>query len=226
MIPSRTLDVVSTPDGRELVIYQRGDVFHITIDRYELMSSRAHRSEELLARLAMTALGDRSAPQVLVGGLGMGFTARAALDAVAGRAGARVTVAEVFDAVIRWNREILGNLAGHPLADPRVRVINGDVADVLVGGERFDAILLDVDNGPEALTLERNDRLYTPAGLRRLHQALASDGVVAVWSTSDDPRFSSRLESSGFSTSTHHVAARSSGKGAHHVVFVGRRRDG
>jgi spermidine synthase len=223
MIRSQTLDVVSTPDGRELVIYRRGDVFHITIDRYELMSSRAHRSEEELARLAVAALGDRSAPRLLVGGLGMGFTVRAALDAVAGRPGARIAVAEVFDAVIRWNREVLGDLAGQPLADPRVRVIHGDVADVLVSGERFDAILLDVDNGPEALTLERNDRLYTPAGLRRLHQALAPGGVVAVWSTSDDPRFASRLESSNFSASTHHVAARTSGKGARHVVFLGRR---
>jgi spermidine synthase len=223
MLPSQTLDCVGTPDGRELVLYRRGDVFHITIDRYELMSSRAHRSEEELARLAVAALGDLPAPHLLVGGLGMGFTARAALDALGGRAGARVTVAEVFAAVIAWNRGVLAPLAGAPLADPRLTVVHADVADVIGGGEGFDAILLDVDNGPEALTLEGNDRLYTPAGLRRLHRSLTPGGVLAVWSTNDDPRFASRLEATGFAVTTHRVAARTSGKGARHVVFVGRR---
>jgi spermidine synthase len=223
MLTTRTLDCVVTPDGRELVLYQRGDVFHITVDRYELMESRAHGSEEDLARLAIGVLGELSAPRLLVGGLGMGFTVRAALDALHQRPGARVLVAEVFSAVIEWNRGVLAHLAGAPLADPRVSVSHADVADVLGADGPFDAILLDVDNGPEALTLERNARLYTPAGLRRVHQALAPQGVLAVWSANDDPRFAYRLGTAGFDVTTHRVAARASGKGARHVVFVGRR---
>lgn len=230
MLPSRTLDCVTTPDGRELVLYQRGDVFHITVDRWELMSSRAHRSEEELARLAIEALGGTAAPRVLVGGLGMGFTVRAALDALdaaGARAGARpqarVTVAEVFAAVIEWNRGPLAPLAGAPLADPRVEVQHTDVAALLEREAGFDAVLLDVDNGPEALSIEGNERLYSPAGVRRLHRAVAPGGVAAVWSSDDVPRFASRLEAGGFAVSTHRVTARASGKGHRHVVFLGRK---
>jgi spermidine synthase len=221
--PHRILDCVVTADGRELVLSRRGDVFHIHIDRYELMASRAHGSEEELARLALTALGPRAAPRVLVGGLGMGFTLRATLDALDDRPGASVEVVEVFPAVVDWNRGVLAALAGSPLADPRVRVVEGDVADaVAAAGSGYDAILLDVDNGPEALTLDANRRLYTQAGLRRLLAALTPGGVLAVWSTDDDPRFAYRLEELGFAVSTRSVRARP-GRGARHVVFVAQR---
>jgi spermidine synthase len=221
MQPYKTLDCVVTPDGRELVLSRRGDAFHIHIDRDELMASRGHGSEEELARLALAALPHRPAARVLVGGLGMGYTLRAALDAVG--PAATVTVAEVFPAVVAWNQGVLGPLAGNPLADPRARVVQADVADALARAETpFDAILLDVDNGPEALTLESNQRLYTPAGLRTLHAALAAGGVLAVWSANDDPRFAHRLEQTGFHVTTRFARARH-GKGARHVVFVAQR---
>ncbi len=224
MKPLRVLDCVATPDGRELVLYQRGDVFLIQVDSHDLMSSRAHGSEEELARLALTALGERPAPRLLVGGLGMGFTLRATLDGLARRPGARVVVAEVFPAVVAWNRDFFGHLAARPLADPRVRVEEGDVAELLVSPrQRFDVILLDVDNGPDALTLASNRHLYGQRGLDRLSGALTPGGVLAVWSAAGDARFARRLRRSGFSVSTHRVAARASGKGGRHVIFVARR---
>jgi spermidine synthase len=223
MQPHRILDCVVTADGRELVLSQRGDVFHIHVDRYELMASRAHGSEEELARLAIAELGSRPAPRVLIGGLGMGFTVRAALDALAKQPDATIEVAEVFPAVVAWNRGPLSALAQHPLADPRVSVREADVGDVVAAATgRYDAILLDVDNGPEALTLDSNRRLYAPAGLRRLLAALAPGGVLAVWSTADDPRFAYRLGETGFTVATRHVRARA-GRGARHVVFVAQR---
>jgi spermidine synthase len=221
MKPFTILECVVTPDGRELVLSRRGDAFHIHVDRYELMASRGHGSEEELARLALAALPARPAPSVLVGGLGMGYTLRACLDGLG--PGATVTVAEVFPAVVAWNEGVLGALAGHPLADPRVRVVQADVTDAVARAETsFDAILLDVDNGPEAITLESNRRLYSPAGLRALHTALAPGGVLAVWSADDDPRFADRVERTGFSVATRFARARP-GRGARHVVFVARR---
>ena len=224
MQPHRILDCVVTADGRELVLSRRGDVFHIHIDRYELMASRAHGSEEELARLAVAALPPATlAPRVLVGGLGMGFTVRAALDALADRPQATVEVAEVFPAVVAWNRGPLAALAREPVADPRVTVVEADVGDVVAGADaRYDAIVLDVDNGPEALTLDSNRRLYSPAGLRALRTALTAKGVLAVWSTDDDPRFAHRLGETGFEVMTHRVRARA-GRGARHVVFLARR---
>lgn len=236
MKPFRLLDCVVTRDNRELTLHQRGDAFYIQIDGYDLMSSRAHGSEDELARLALAAArigggaagGAARRPRVLVGGLGMGFTLRATLDALADRsgpwAGAEVVVAEVFPAVVEWNRGPLAHLARRPLADPRARVAIGDVADRLaeVGEEAalYDVILLDVDNGPEAITLEANDRLYTPRGLARAYQAVAPGGVLAVWSAADDPRFADRLRRAGFEVKVHRVSERSSGKGGRHVIFV------
>lgn len=233
MLPRRILDCVVTPDGRELVLYRRGDAYLIEIDAYELMTSRAHGSEEELARRAITALDGRPAPRVLIGGLGMGFTLRAALDALAARPdrsarsdrrGASVVVAEVFPAVVEWNRRWFGDLAGRPLDDPRASVEVGDVAAHFAAQPPWDVILLDVDNGAEALTLDRNRHLYTPAGVERLHRALAPSGVLAVWSTADDPPFADRLQRGGFTVATHRVPARAGGKGGRHVVFVARRR--
>lgn len=227
----RVLDYAVSPDGLELVLYQRGDMFVIQIDGEDLMGSRAHGSEEELARLALSALGERASVRVLVGGLGLGFTLRATLDAldelsvgrVSGvRAEAAVVVAELFPSVVRWNREILGHLAGRPLDDPRVEVAVGDVADRLEPGA-FDIVLLDVDNGPEALTLASNRNLYGRRGIARLRETLRPGGVVAVWSAGDDPRFTHELGRGGFEVAVHRVRARASGKGSRHVVFVGRR---
>jgi spermidine synthase len=224
LLPHRILDCVVTADGHELVLSQRGDVFRIDVDRYELMVSRGHGSEDALASLAIAALGSREAPRVLVGGLGMGFTLRAALDALAGQPNAVVEVAEVFEAVVTWNRGPLAPLAARPLDDSRVRVLVADVGEVIASREAaWDAVLLDVDNGAEALTLESNARLYTPRGLARLRAALAPEGVVAFWSSDEDPRFAHRLGESGFAgVETHRVRARA-GKGARHVVFLARR---
>lgn len=222
MKPRRLLDYAVSPDGLELALYQHGDVFLIQIDGHDLMSSRAHGSEEELARRALAALGERPSTRVLVGGLGMGFTLRATLAALTGRRGAAVVVAEVFPAVVRWNREILGHLAGRPLDDPRVRVEVADVADLLTPAS-FDVVLLDVDNGPEALTLASNRHLYGRRGLARIRQALRPGGVLAVWSAGDDPRFTDELRRGGFDAAVHRARERASGKGARHALFVARR---
>lgn len=213
-----------TPDGGELVLYQRGDSFILQIDSYDLMTSRVHGSEEALARLAIEALGDRPATRVLVGGLGMGYTVRAALDLLRGRPRSTVVVSEVIPEVVEWNRGLLAHLAGRPLDDPRVRVETGDVVELLRAPKKpFDAILLDVDNGPDALVLAGNRHLYSAEGLDRIYQALTPGGVFALWSTADDRTFPGRLQRHGFTASTHRVPSRASGKGGKHVVFLARR---
>lgn len=226
--PRKLLDCIVTPDNRELALYQHGDSFFIDVDGEELMSSRAHGSEDSLARLAIGALGKGSAagrpPRVLVGGLGMGFTLRATLDALtahpAGRKGAEVVVAEVFPAIVEWNRGPLGHLAGRPLDDSRARVELGDVARHLEQEGAYDVVLLDVDNGPEAFTLEVNRHLYTRAGIERWFQALPPGGVLAVWSAGQSPPFEHRLRRAGFQVKSHGVAARASGKGGRHTIFL------
>lgn len=229
MLPRRLLDSVVTPDGLELALYQRGDAFLIQVDGCELMSSRAHGSEDALARLTLEPLAALPAPRVLVGGLGMGFTLAAALRTVlAEHPAARLTVAEVFPAVVAWNRGPLAHLAGRPLEDPRVRVVEGDIADQLpagpaAGGSAFDAILLDVDNGPEAFSLEANRRLYTNYGISRLFAALSPGGVLGVWSAFGDPPFEERLRRGGFAVAVHRVYARACGKGGRHTIFIARR---
>jgi spermidine synthase len=217
------LDMVVTPDGRELVLERRGDLYTILVDGEELMASRASGSERALAELAVAALGERPAPRLLIGGLGMGFTLRAALDALAGRPGATIVVAEFFAKIVEWNRGLLAGLAGRPAFDSRARIENADVADLLAAPPPWDAVLLDVDNGPDSFTLDRNARLYGRAGLERLRANLTPGGVVAVWSAAEDPRFAARLAKAGFQATTHRVAARTTGKGGKHVIFLGRR---
>ncbi len=223
MQPQRILDVVVTQDERELVLYQRGDRFLIQIDSEDLMTSRAHGSEQEMARLALATLGVRPTPRVLIGGLGMGFTLRATLDQLDRSPGAVVIVAEVFPSVVEWNRGPLAHLAHAPLEDARVRVDERDVALVLSSTtEVFDVILLDVDNGPDALTLQSNRHLYGQRGLEAALAALAPRGVLAVWSAGDDPNFTLRMHKAGFEATTHRVRERP-GKGARHVIFVGRK---
>lgn len=207
------------PGPAELVLWKRGeDELVIRVGSHELMSSRQHHSEDELGRLACAHLGRGHVARVLVGGLGMGFTLRAVLDAVGPKA--HVEVAELVPAVVEWNRGLLGPLAGHPLQDPRVRLFEGDVWARVTPGANFDAILLDVDNGPAALTSADNSRLYDHRGLEKLREALRPSGVLAVWSASDDPRFSRRFKSAGFDVLRHHVRARPEA-GATHVLSIG-----
>lgn len=221
MLPRSRLDSVVTPDGRELALFRRGDDFAIQIGTEELMSSRSHGSEDALAELGLAALDARAPVRALVGGLGMGFTLRSLLDRLVDRP-ALVVVAELLPVVVDWNRRWLGELAGFPLDDPRVEVFVGDVADRLTARANFDLVLLDVDNGPEALTVDSNRGLYGNRGITRLHASLSPGAVVAFWSASPAPQFAARLARGGFEVASHTVRARSGGKGNRHVVLVGR----
>lgn len=227
MLPRRVIDSVFTPEGRELLLVQHGDAFHLEVAGEELMSSRMHGSEEALAEhvVARLAPAAAQAPQLLVGGLGMGYTLRATLEALGDRPRAVVHVVEVFDAVVTWNRGPLSHLAGRPLEDARVRVLVDDVVHTVRGSrDRFDAILLDVDNGPDAFTLDSNHRLYTPGGLERLHAALREDGVLGVWSAYSDRHFPDTLARAGFEVEVERVHPRAGHGRRQHVLFLGRRR--
>lgn len=223
MIPWAPLGRAPIPGtDQSLCLYRRGDLleFSIQISGYvsELMNSRMHASEDALAELACAAIAGRPAPRVLVGGLGMGFTLAAALKAL-GPSGV-VTVAELVPEVVEWNKGPLGECAGCPLRDPRTRVHVGDVAELLRRGQSgYDAVLLDVDNGPEGMTHHGNDWLYSPAGLSAAGRTLRPGGVLAVWSATPEPRFTTRLNRAGFRTEVHTVRARP-GKGAHHTIWL------
>ena len=221
---NRILDSISTADGRELVLYQRDELFTIRIDGIELMSNHAYGSEEKLARLGCDVLGPRTAPRILVGGLGMGFTLRSVLDELGGQRDAEVVVAELLPAVVQWNRTWLGRLTNHPLEDPRVQLVEGDVCQLLaMSSQAFDLVLLDVDNGPEALTLDTNANLYSRRGITMVRNALRPGGVAAFWSAGHDVEFANRLQRGGFEVEVHQVSSRPGGKGDRHVLFIGRK---
>lgn len=223
MTPWVLLERAAVPgDGGELRLYRRGEDFSIKLmGRGELMNSRVHGSETALAEQTCARLGHAPQPRLLVGGLGMGFTLAAALHCLGGQA--RVTVAELIPAVIAWNREPLGALAGHPLADPRVEVHEGDVARLLRRGQpEWDAILLDVDNGPEGLTRRENDWLYGMDGLNAAWAALRPQGILAVWSAGPDPDFTQRLRKTGFEVEEVRVHAHGR-RGARHLIWFARR---
>lgn len=197
MKPWVLLDSAPIPGGGELHLYQRARDFAIRVGREELMNSVSHGSEDALARLGFAKLGPRPQRQVLIGGLGMGFTLAAALRDAA--PDDHLTVAELMPAVVAWNRGPLAHLAGNPLADPRVSVQVGDVAGLLrCTRATWDLILLDVDNGPSALTTSANHWLYGSAGLTAAFTALRSGGVLAVWSAGHDHAFTKRLKQAGF----------------------------
>ncbi len=222
MIPRILLGTALIPDTRtELQLFQSGDLFSIMIPgRGDLMNSRVHGSEKALAHLACERLGDRAKPRLLIGGLGMGFTLAAALNTLGPEAD--VVVAELVPEVVTWNRTLIGAPAGHPLADPRSSVYVGDVAALIRREPRgFDAILMDVDNGPEALVRRENNWLYSAAGLRATRDALRPRGVLAVWSAGPDRGFSIRLRRAGFDVREHVVRPHRPGKGPRHYVWVG-----
>ncbi len=219
VVPWQELARARVPGG-ELVLVRRGEEFAIRLRGAELMNSRAHQSEELLATLACKRLSEQPGVRVLIGGLGMGFTARAALGALA--ADARVQIAELVPEVIEWNRGPLAHLARHPLDDPRVTVERADVARLIGDADGvYQAIMLDVDNGPDAFTAPGNAALYGAPGLKRARRALVAKGVLAVWSVEDDPAFTGRLTGVGFAVEQHKVAPRS-GSGARHVLWIAR----
>lgn len=229
MIPWAPLGRAAIPGTQqELCLYRRGDLleFSIQISGYisELMNSRMHASEDALAELSCAVIAGRPAPHVLVGGLGMGFTLAAALKALG--PGGVVTVAELVPEVVEWNRGPLGECAAFPLKDPRTRVHVGDVAELLRQGQAvYDAVLLDVDNGPEGMTSRGNDWLYSPAGLAAAQRVLRPGGVLAVWSATPDERFTRRLQQAGFRVEVRGVRARP-GKGAHHTIWLAHRTPG
>jgi spermidine synthase len=219
--PWQTIERTTAPDGAELVLARRADEWVIRVAGRTLMSSRVHGSEEALAAIALRGL---VAPRaVLVGGLGMGFTVRAALDRLP--AETRVVVVELVPGLVAWNRGPLAELARRPLDDPRVRLQQGDVGERLAEARAaYDAVLLDVDNGPSALAHAANASLYGDRGVRACAGALRAGGALAVWSAGPDERYRQRLERAGLEVAEETVSARSGGGGVRHVVIVGRRR--
>jgi spermidine synthase len=223
MKPWELLGETCTPDGRQVRLTRQDTEYVILVDGKPLMSSRRHGSEEALATLGCQHARTMDEPQVLVGGLGMGFTLRATLDLLP--RGAIVTVAELLPAIVEWNRGPLGSLAENPVKDPRVRIELGDVGRVLRASEPsgFDAILLDVDNGPAAFTVPQNAGLYDNAGVSAAYVALRAGGVLAVWSAWDDRKFEQRLRFHGFAVQVARVRARLKKGGPRHAIFVGVR---
>ena len=222
MIPWETLDTAAIPGGSEpLRLKRRGTEFSIMLGTNELMNSRLSGSEEALARLTVERL-ESSAPRILIGGLGLGFTLRASLPLLP--AGAQVTVVELVPAVVAWARGPLAALHGDSLDDPRVTILEADVGAVIRAAEaRWDAILLDVDNGPEGLSRAGNDALYSASGLAAARAALAPGGVLSVWSAGPDRSFTRRLQASGLKVEEIPVRAGTTKRGARHVVWVGRK---
>ena len=202
-----------------ITLIKRGEEFILRVHDVELMTSAVHESEDALSRLVCGRLKRLEAPSLLIGGLGMGFTLAAALKETG--PGAKVTVAELIGAVVEWNRGPLGHLAGHPLKDPRVSIRAGDVAMVLQTElEEYDGILLDVDNGPEGLTRESNDWLYSNEGLAAAYSALRPGGILAVWSSHRERSFSMRLGKIGFSAEEVRVPADPQNPDERHSIWL------
>lgn len=223
MNPWLLLDRADVPGGDELRLLRRGDDFSIMSGRIELMNSRQSGSEETLAGLACERIAGRRAPHILIGGLGMGFTLNAARDALG--KDANITVAELVPAVVAWARGPLAELFKGALDDPRVTIHVGDVAPLIASGRAaYDAILLDVDNGPDGLTRAANDALYHHSGLGAARAALRPNGALAVWSSARDRDFTARLRMAGFAVEEIAVRARA-GKGARHTIWLATKAD-
>jgi spermidine synthase len=222
MIPRELIGTATVPGGEDLRLYRRGADFMIVLDRNELMNSRMSGSEEALATMTCDRLRDKATPHLLIGGYGMGFTLRAALGALGKRA--RVTVVELVPEIIEWARGPMAALTGDCLDDPRITLIERDVAAAIGEGRAtYDAILLDVDNGPDGLVRKANDRLYSAYGLATARAALRPGGVLAIWSAAPDTAFARKLHSAGFDVDEVTVRARSNGKGPQHVIWFATR---
>jgi spermidine synthase len=223
MTPRELIDVAEVPGGEPLRLFRRGGDFMIVLERNELMSSRMSGSEEALAEMTLARLRWPETAELLIGGYGMGFTLRKAL-ALIGPEG-RCTVAELVPGIIDWARGPMAEMTAGCLDDPRTTIVIDDVAALIRearGG--YDAILLDVDNGPDGLTRLDNNRLYTMRGLEQARMALRAGGVLAVWSAAPDERFKRRMSDAGFAVEGVAVRARQNGKGPRHVIWFGTKR--
>jgi len=220
VIPWEEIDRAKVPGHvGEVTLMKRGSEFSIRIAGAELMNSRFHGSEDALAELTCSRIKRKSGLRILIGGLGMGYTLAAALGK--SEPDSRITVTELIPAVVRWNREHLGHLAGMPIYDPRVSVQEEDVGETIRKKKSaWDAILLDVDNGPEGFTRQANDRLYDRSGLETSFSALRPGGILSVWSAASSQAFTRRLTRCGFQVETVTVRARKPGKGARHTIWI------
>jgi spermidine synthase len=220
MTPRELIDTARIPGGDELRLFRRGGDFMIVLDRNELMNSRMSGSEEALATMTCARLGNQATPHLLIGGYGMGFTLRAALAVLGPKA--RLTVSELVPEIIAWARGPMHALMAGCLDDPRVDVVVDDVAALIgAGRSAYDAILLDVDNGPDGLTRAQNDGLYSARGLAAIRAALKPGGIAAIWSAAPDNAFARRLAYAGFEVEEVAVRARQNGKGPRHVIWFG-----
>lgn len=224
MIPRETVGEAQVPGGSPLRLVRHGRDHIIMLEQGELMSSRMSGSEALLGTMTCQRLGDAASARLLIGGYGMGFTLRAVLAAVGPEA--QVVVAELVPGIMEWARGPLSDITGDCLDDPRVEVRIDDVGrQIAADAASFDAILLDVDNGPDGLTRAGNDGLYTAQGLRAARRALRPGGVLAVWSAAPDKAFTRRLHQAGFAVEELRVAARHNGKGPKHTLWFARRSE-
>ena len=219
MLPRETLATAQIPGGDTLTLISHGRDFVIMLGRDELMGTRMQFSEEQLARLTLEQL-KAPEPRVLIGGYGMGFTYRAALAIAPAKAD--IVVAEIVPEILDWARGPLAQLTGDCLDDPRGQVVLGDVGELIdeaAKAKRYDAILLDVDNGPDGIVRDDNDRLYTRTGLAKARDALNPGGILAVWSAAPDPAFTRRLKEAGFAVEAREVRARPNNKGPRHTIW-------
>ncbi len=219
MIPWTLLDTAQIPGGGELRLMRRGTEFSIKLGQNELMNSRLSGSEEALATLACRRIQSRDKPRMLIGGLGMGFTLRAALAVLGPKA--EIVVAELVPSVVAWARGAMAEMFGESLTDRRVTIREEDVSQIIRSARAaYDTILLDVDNGPEGLTRESNDALYDLKGLTAARAALRPGGVLAVWSSGPNPAFGRRLGDAGFDVNEVNIRATGRGGGARHVIWI------
>jgi spermidine synthase len=222
VIPWSHLDTAQVPGGGELRLMRRGAEFSIKLGSNELMNSRLSATEQALATIACEKIRARARPRILIGGLGMGFTLRAALVVLGKQA--QITVAELVPAVVAWARGPMATLFGDSLTDPRVRIKETDVGDLIRRARSgYDAILLDVDNGPEGMTRKANDGLYDRDGLAAAYMALRPGGVLAIWSSRPDPKFTQRLRKTGFAVVENPVRAKGPQGGAQHFIWTAMR---
>ncbi|MEE4200351.1 MnmC family methyltransferase [Erythrobacter sp.] len=226
MLKRELIDTAEIDDGETLELYSHGRDFMIVLGRNELMSTRMRFSEEQLADLTVERL-EADNPRILIGGYGMGFTYRAAHERLG--EGAQIVIGEISHSILEWAQGPMAELTGDTLSDPRLDLKICDVAaliDDAIDGtcEKFDAILLDVDNGPDGLVREDNNRLYSRTGLGKARDALKPDGILSVWSAAPDPAFRRRLKEAGLDVEEKRVRSRPNNKGAHHIIWFARKR--